>query len=245
MDLFKFQFQRDLEGFPKVFKECDCKSKSDPTQSTKIRIQEVPADLHEKLVEFMVKNYLPDEPLAKSTNVVGEEDSLETYKILFYIVLAQNLSLVALADGPDGQEEIVGAQLYTVFSLDDPPLPELPGEAIRKLKKFLYEIKTEELIVGLNVYQHLQDWGLCVAPQYRGWGVGEQILRTGNELGAHIGIRTIVTVFTVINSQVLADRLGYKTLNAFKYLEYRDEDGNLYFPGVETTEEVKLMVLTF
>lgn len=56
---------------------------------------------------------------------MGEEDSLETYRILFYIVLTQNLSLVALSEGPDGQEEIVGVQLYTVFSLDDPPLPEV------------------------------------------------------------------------------------------------------------------------
>lgn len=62
--------------------------------------------------------------------MIGEEDSLETYKILFYIVLTQNLSLVALREGPDGQDEIVGAQLYTVFSLDDPPLPQ-----VLKLKK--------------------------------------------------------------------------------------------------------------
>lgn len=63
-------------------------------------------------------------------------------------------------------------------------------------------MKNEELMVGLNVYQHLQDWGLCVDPQYRGWGIGEQILRAANDLGEHIGIRTIITVFTVINSQV-------------------------------------------
>lgn len=122
---------------------------------------------------------------------------------------------------------------------------QLPGKAIQKMKKFLYEIKNEELIVGLNIYQHLQDWGLCVDPKYRGWGIGEQILRTANDLGAHIGVRSIITVFTVINSQVIAERLGYSTLNAFKYKEYRDEEGNLMFPGEDKTEEIKLMILTF
>lgn len=242
---YTFVFQRSMEGFPKVFKECDCKSKSDPDRSIKIRIQEVPENLLDDLVEFMVKYYLPDEPLARTSNVIGEEDSLETYKILFYIVLTQNLSLVALREGPDGQDEIVGAQLYTVFSLDDPPLPQLPGKAIQKLRRFLHEMKNEELMVGLNVYQHLQDWGLCVDPQYRGWGIGEQILRAANDLGEHIGIRTIITVFTVINSQVLAERLGYKTLNAFKYKEYLDEEGNVAFPGEDKTEKIKLMMLTF
>uniref|UniRef100_A0A8D8V4C7 N-acetyltransferase domain-containing protein n=2 Tax=Cacopsylla melanoneura TaxID=428564 RepID=A0A8D8V4C7_9HEMI len=243
---YKFVFERPtMDGFPKVFKECECKSKTDPNKSVRIKIQEVPEDMHDRLIEFMVKYYLPDEPLARTSGVIAEEDSLETYKFIFYLVLKQNLSLVALTEGTDGQTEIVGAQLYTVFSLDDPPLPDMPGKAIATLRKFLYDIKTEEIIGGLNLYQHLQDWGLCVDPQYRGWGVGEEILRTGNDLGAHIGVQTIITVFTVINSQVMAHRMGYSVLNQFKYKEYKDEDGNLAFPGVENTEFIKLMILSF
>ncbi|KAI5704225.1 uncharacterized protein LOC103519361 [Diaphorina citri] len=243
---YKFVFQRATnDGFPVVYKECECKSKANPEKSIRIKIQDVPTDLHEELVDFMVKYYLPDEPVARTTNVVGEPDSLETYKALFFTVLAQNLSLVAFLDKPDGTREIVGAQLYTVFSLDDPPLPEMPGVAIQKLKKFIYDIKSEELIVGLNLYQHLQDWGLCVSPTYRGWGIGEVILSTANDLGIQIGVRAILTIFTVINSQVLADRLGYKELNRIVYKEYKDEEGNLVFPGEDKTEAIRLMMLTF
>lgn len=241
-----FEFKRPhLEGFPKTFKRCVCKSKKDPNKSVAIRIQEVPQELHEELIEFMVKYYLPDEPLARTTKLIEDQDSLETYKFLFQLVLFQNLSLVALEDGKDGKPIIVGAQLYTVTSLGDSNFPELPGVAIFKLKKLLETISTKEIISAQNVTRYLQDWGLCVDPKYRGWGIAEQILATGNDLGKHIGVNVIITLFTVINSQVLAYRLGYKLINEVKYKEYKDEDGQLVFPGEDKTEAVKLMILNF
>uniref|UniRef100_A0A8D9FEX5 Uncharacterized protein n=1 Tax=Cacopsylla melanoneura TaxID=428564 RepID=A0A8D9FEX5_9HEMI len=63
---YKFVFERPtMDGFPKVFKECECKSKTDPNKSVRIKIQEVPEDMHDRLIEFMVKYYLPDEPLSR------------------------------------------------------------------------------------------------------------------------------------------------------------------------------------
>lgn len=53
------------------------------------------------------------------------------------------------------------------------------------------------------------------------------------------------TIPPSLHFQVLAERLGYKTLNAFKYKEYLDEEGNVAFPGEDKTEKIKLMMLTF
>ncbi|KAL1457806.1 hypothetical protein WDU94_007999 [Cyamophila willieti] len=171
-----------MDGFPNVFNECECKSKSDPDKSVRIKIQEVPEDMHEQVVEFMVNYFLPDEPLARSINMIGEEVSVQTYKQILLLVLKQNLSLVALSE--DGQ--LIGVLLFTVFSNGDAKPPQLPGVALEKMRKLFDEIKTEDIIAALGTDQHLQDMGICVHPEYRGWGIGEAMLRAGNDLGALI-----------------------------------------------------------
>ncbi|XP_049855542.1 uncharacterized protein LOC126336106 [Schistocerca gregaria] len=75
---------------------------------------------------------------------------------------------------------------------------------------------------GVDCY--LTALGLSVDPEYRGQGVGEQLLRARWDLCRALGIPLTVTWFSATASQVLAERIGFEVLAEVPYAEYDDPD---------------------
>lgn len=62
------------------------------------------------------------------------------------------------------------------------------------------------------------------------------------DLGKAVGIKLTVTVFTAIESQVIAEKAGFETVYEADYADYKDKDGNSLFQGIKP-KSAKLMAV--
>lgn len=97
-------------------------------------------------------------------------------------------------------------------------------------------------ILATDTYLH--DWGLCVKPEYRGLNIGYNILLSLEKLAKGFGITGSMIMFTRIQSQILAERAGFKLYNEIVYDEYKNEDGQVIFPVVGT-KSLKFMGIKY
>lgn len=229
---------------PKVWKEFTAKRKDG--QTIDLVIQDVPSDRMEDVVNFMLTHYIRDEPLCNSSNLLSDEMSVAIYQYVFIKALEAKISLVAFVkDENNPKPEIAGVYILTVYSKADPPLPEVHGTTIRKLIDIFYAAR-----VDLNVFEilqadeHLNDWGVCVAPEYRGFDIGYQLISTLPQLASTIGVYGAMMLYTSKYSQSIADRCGFKVYKEIVYDEYRDWEDKVIFP-VKDTKSVKLMGIKF
>lgn len=118
---------------------------------------------------------------------------------------------------------------------------QVTGKAINKKKKILLDIRRDFNpfeILGSDYY--LQEFGLCVAPEYRRLGIALNILNTLTKIGRAYDLKGTMILFTKNESQKLAEKSGFKLYNEIVYSEYKDKEGNVIFP-VEGPKSMKFM----
>lgn len=96
--------------------------------------------------------------------------------------------------------------------------------------------------LGTDTYLH--DWGLCVKPEYRGLNIGFNILLSLEKIAKAFGIAGSMQMFTRIQSQILAERVGFTLYKEIVYNDYKDENGEVIFP-VEGNKSVKMMGIKY
>lgn len=112
---------------------------------------------------------------------------------------------------------------------------QVPGEAIQKSKKIYRDIRKNNdpfEILKTDIYLH--EWGLCVAPEFRGLNVGLNILASLKNIAKTFDLPGSFIMFTRIQSQILAEKVDFKLYNEIVYSEYKDENGEVIFPVVGT-----------
>jgi len=211
----------------------------------KIRIQDIPEDRHEDVVQFMTQVYLKDEPMFRSLNISEDEISKETYRFIWLESLRQNASIMSVLDNDDEKPEILGTEIIYITTKEDGKLPELAGVSYNKTSKF-----GGVLFSALDPFEHfgvnevLRERGLCVAPENRSLGIGTLLFDTFPKLGKSFGVKAAMTQFSSIRSQKIAEKLGYKVYNEIPYKDYKDENGKPMFTS-DDTEIIKLMAIKF
>ncbi|XP_049834054.1 arylalkylamine N-acetyltransferase 1-like [Schistocerca gregaria] len=229
--------------FPQVWARCEGKTTLADGSKLLYRIQDITPEMHEEILDkLMMVHFVRDEDLSKTINLIGDKTSLEELRMMWKESLQQNVGLVAIREYPDGQEEIIGANITCVVSKGEKSnSDELKGEAMRKIWRMLME----DLPKRLDVFEHygvdhyISAVGLTVLPKYRGQNVGLEILRTRFQLVKGIGLKVTATAFTAMASQKQAQRAGYELLTEMAFNDYK-VDGKVVFPGM-TTPSVKYM----
>nr|CAD7423244.1 unnamed protein product [Timema monikensis] len=114
------------------------------------------------------------------------------------------------------------------------------GEVIKKVINFLDTVgRVADPFQKYGVSEYMTAMGLSVAKEFQGQGLGLELLKARSEVGRAVGLRLTVTVFTAIESQVLADRAGFQLLGEIAYQEYK-VDGKVVYPDL-TVKSAKLM----
>ncbi|XP_034240863.1 uncharacterized protein LOC117645067 [Thrips palmi] len=222
-------------------------------QGVQYRVQEATPDLHEKILDYYVKEYFHDEPCSKNINLPDDEVSMAEFRFLLATALTQGSSLVVLEEGaPEGEPEIVGAMVIPVLSKRDPELPEFQGRGIRVMLCLSDTLRSSspfgdpftrpEALEGSvspwagPVPHFALDLGLWVRRDRRGRSLGLAILKAIPDMCRAFGIHHFSTPFTGARSQGLAVKAGLKEISRLKYDAFLDPEGKPAFHNMPEVE---------
>ncbi|XP_063239450.1 uncharacterized protein LOC134540563 [Bacillus rossius redtenbacheri] len=206
-------------------------------------IQDVPEGREEELLDFMESELLVREPTCRSSGVPGDPESRAEFRAVWRDMLRSRISVVALLDEGNGAAgpRIVGANMLGVATrADKSAKQQFSGGPTRKIVGLLDRLDSmADPFQKYGVQEYMSAFGLSVAEEFKGQGLGQELLRARFDVGRAVGLKLTVTAFTAIESQVLATRLGFEVLSEVAYQDYK-VDGQVVFPDI-ATRSAKLM----
>lgn len=105
-------------------------------------------------------------------------------------------------------------------------MPQSKREALKK-----YDTLIEAAMGGIDFFEefncdrYFEDYGMCVAPAFRGKKVAENIFESVAEMAKAFKVRGEANMFLNPGLDKLALRVGFKVLRAVKYRDIKDENG--------------------
>lgn len=207
----------------------------------KFTIQEIPEDRYDEAIEHMCTYFVADEPTCDCWNSKNDPLFLKDISYLWKVMFSQNISIAAFIDNPDGGKPILAgmnALGVSVKGHEDgisgyefaSPIAKNTFELIGNATKIVYE--------HYGVKKYLNAIGLSVAPPYRGYGLGIDLLKTRYQIGREYDIPATCTVFTSIFSQKSAAKAGFEPLVEKKFSDVVDENGKEHFPGIKSVSYI-------
>lgn len=81
-------------------------------------VQDLPEEFYDQTVDFMVKYFIPDETFCSSRDIPNKPTAIEVLRQFWNDTVKQKLSIACFRN--DGSDEMVGANVLTVSSKNDP-----------------------------------------------------------------------------------------------------------------------------
>ncbi|XP_065202220.1 uncharacterized protein LOC135832711 [Planococcus citri] len=222
-------------------------SKPKDGKECKIKIVDLTPDRFEEIMEFTEKYFYPRELLCISSKFLDDERNIHNSQSKRRAILQQCTSIIAVLDENVPKPEIVGMLKLLVASKEDDPVPKppIPGHFLPIKDKLFEELeKNYNPFEIFSTDEVFRECGLCVKPMYEGLSIGYNMLLAVEKLATAFQIKASVITGISIQSQVIADKLGYKTWNEIVYNEFKDDQGRVIFP-VDGTKSIKLMAIEF
>ncbi|KAG6454650.1 hypothetical protein O3G_MSEX008820 [Manduca sexta] len=210
-----------------------------------LRIQDLTEDMHEPALKLMAKYFTRDEPPCKYIGIQNHPVALSELEKLWRNTIKDNLSLVCIKDTDDESPVIVGVNVLTVVCKEDKDVPfQTEDKVWAKLFGAVDLVsRSVNIFERYGVDKYLTAYGLVVEPQWRGCGIGKEILEARIPLCKSLGVKVTATVFTAGASQAVAKKAGFIDLFEITYEELAKK--GFIFPGVEKdTKSSKLMALS-
>ncbi|KYN03212.1 PREDICTED: uncharacterized protein LOC108773586 [Cyphomyrmex costatus] len=228
---------RPSEQPPKIWQQIE--KKNIDGKLVKFTIQEIPEDRYEDAVQHMCTYFLADEPSCRCLNAINDPLFIQDMSTLWRLMVAQGISIAAFVDNPNGRKPVIAGMNAL-------------GVDVKNKKDGIsgYQFKSEnckhvlEVVTGATkvVYEHykidkyLYAIGLSVDPDYRGYGLGKDILKIRNLIGSMYGVPATSTVFSSIISQKSAAGAGFEVIQTKNFADMVDKNGKEYFPGIDSKD---------
>jgi len=236
---------RQSEGPLKVWQivEGQQKLEDGTAQPIKFSIQELPENRYEEAIDFMMKYFLVDEPIAKLLNFKDDLEALHDHRVIWNYCLEQGIVEAAYVLDSNGEISELAAvnMLWVIFDETEKEMDRLMQKCksanFKKIMEVMGNIsKQADVRKILGVDKYISAIGLTVSHKYRGQKLGLHMLKARNDIGKKYGIPASSTVFTARASQILAERAGYQTELIQNFSEILDENGKPFFVGIESTD---------
>lgn len=234
-EIDKMQRIRPSGQPPKVWRTVEKIDKNG--KSMKFTIQEIPEDRYEDAVQHMCDNFLADEVTCNCLNAKNDPLFVQDISTIWRLLLAEGISIAAFIENPKGGKSIlVGMNALGVDSKTQND--SISGfefksekckntfEIIAKATKIVYER------YGVDTY--LYAIGLSIEPEFRGYGLGKDLLKIRDLVGPMYGIPATATAFTSIISQKSAAGAGFEEFLTTNFADLIDKNGKEYFPGIKS-----------
>nr|XP_022919254.1 uncharacterized protein LOC111428072 [Onthophagus taurus] len=209
-------------------------------------IQDIPDEYKEIVANYMVYGFTKEEPLFKFSYASTFPNFLNEAGKFWKKAVYENLSLVCLTTNENGEIQIAGANCMYIAREDEEKSYKNDNEetssTLKVLKTHVYMGKKADAFARLNIKEYMKGMGLYVLPEFRGEGIGIELLKAREPLCTHLDLKASCTVFTSNFSQNSAVKAGFKDLYVISYEDLAQVNEELVFPGIEThTKSIKFM----
>lgn len=217
--------------YPKVWRRFTGRVKVGDSTPMKFRIQDVPEDLHDAVILHLTEVLTRDEPMFTALGFSRDPTSMSEMQKVWRDMLEQRVSLVALLDEP-GTPVVAGCNVLCVADRDtSTSIPKVQGLAARRLLESMHHVDTTvDVFSRYGVAHYLTGMGLGVGLDYRGLGLGTELLRARMDMGRKLKIPLTVTLFSGPVSQAVAHTVGMDLLTEMPYQDFK-LGGQVVFPG--------------
>nr|CAD7407023.1 unnamed protein product [Timema cristinae] len=256
----------DSVPFPSVWRRYKGTKKMPTGNIPMFSIEDLTEDYVEEVIEHMSSIFLRDETVCSTSKLCEDPVSLAEIQELWRKYAKQRVALVAFVDEEGGgRRRIAGANMTGVAYKGEVSTLELlanalvvlsstaedgeievrislKGEALRKAILLLeYCDNLVDVFKKYNVKEYMTALGLSVSREFRGQGLGLELLKTRLDIGRAVGLKLTVTLFTGVASQVQAERAGFELLAEVNYEDYK-VDGEVVYPNTKT-KSLKMMAM--
>ncbi|KAL6257537.1 hypothetical protein P5V15_011111 [Pogonomyrmex californicus] len=209
----------------------------------KFTIQEIPEDRYEDAVQHMCEFFLADEPTCQCLDAKNDPVFVQDISTIWRLLLEEGISIAAFIDNPNGGKPIIAGM--NALGVDHKDKKDSISSYQFKSDKCrtTFEIIADATKVVYDRYgvdKYLYAIGLSVDSDYRGYGLGRDILKIREQIGPMYGIPATATAFTSIISQKSAAGAGFEEFTETKFADVVDKNGKEIYPGIKS-ESFKIM----
>ncbi|XP_031769542.1 uncharacterized protein LOC116413605 [Galleria mellonella] len=207
--------------YPEVFGRFE-RTVEDGTILT-FEISDIPESMWSTAVEFMLGNYIREDVWWTTVGTAKSLEAVQEYRVLLTSIVKQKMSLACfLAAGDGSGHTLVGVNIC---------LPQEKGRFIEhtppktkaglvSLRMFVEAMKVTVIYDKYNVNEYLMGAGLSVTPEYRGLGIGVELLKARLKLTKTLGLRATGGIFTSMQAQRVAEKAGMECLYEIAYKKF-------------------------
>ncbi|XP_011056699.1 PREDICTED: uncharacterized protein LOC105147411 [Acromyrmex echinatior] len=219
---------------PKVWQVIEKKNKDGKLM--KFTIQEIPEDRYEDAIQHMCTYFLVDEPTCKCFNAKNDPLFIQDITSLWRPLFAEDISVAAFIDNPNGGKPIIAGMNILGIEVKNKK-KKLPDYQFKSEKlKIIHELisLTNMVFERYEVDKYITAAGLSVNPDYRGYGLGKEILKVRDLIGSTYGVPATATAFTSIISQKSATGAGFEEFFTKNFADVVDKDGKECYPNINS-----------
>jgi len=243
--------------FPTVYYTFQAKDKGSD-ELVNYRVQDVPEEYFDRVIDLLTKYYLTEETLCITKKLSDDEKVANEMKALIMGILKRKLSLACFREGSD---DLVGVNVMSVAYKDDTTgyamvidtatmsykvssaFPQIQSKPLLEIFELVsYVREKSDLFNTYKVDKYMTEYGQCVHPDYRQRGIATEILKARAPLMKALGLNLTSTAFTVIGSQIAAERASYDLSCEINYSDLQAKFPSFDFSGC-TTKTYKQMSL--
>jgi ribosomal protein S18 acetylase RimI-like enzyme len=203
----------------------------------KFTVQEIPEDRYEDAVQHMCTYFLADEPTCNCLNSINDPLFVQDISTIWRLLFAEGISIAAFTDNPNGGKPIIAGMnalgIDTKDQKDSISGYQFKSENCKNTFNIISNA-TKIIYERYGVDKYLYAIGLSVHPDYRGYGLGKDLLKIRNLLGPMYGVSATATAFTSIISQKSAAGAGFEEFLTQNFADLVKEDGTEYYPGIKS-----------
>ncbi|KAJ8929229.1 hypothetical protein NQ314_018108 [Rhamnusium bicolor] len=233
--------------FPSIWRTFEGKKEINGIKR-KYWVQDVTEEYADAFLGYMTIGLLGEEALCKYSKIIEDTQSEQEIVELWRNSLKEKLALICLTKNEKGEVQIVGGNFtFRAYKGEHFDLDIFKGENIRKViltAEHVYQMK--DIYTELNTDQYLTALGLYVLPEFRGEGIGVEILKARRELCLAVGLSASATLFTSPTSQHIAAKARFKDFVEITYEDLEKENPECSFPGItEVSKYLKFMCIRY
>ncbi|XP_069669088.1 uncharacterized protein [Periplaneta americana] len=222
--------------FPTVWRRSTGRTKMEDGKIPNFRIQDLPEELEEELLDLMCNIFVRDEQISARCKMCEDPVSVQESREAWRKAINQKMTLVAIVD-EDGaaKPRIAGANILGVTLKSDPPNDEnkYKGKAVRETWKFInWALEPVDVFKTYGVDEYMSALGLLVVPEFRGQGLSVELLKARFPLAKAVGLKATMTFFSPAAAQAASLKAGMELLHEVLYEDYK-KDGEVVFPNMK------------